>query len=342
MPDNPRGRSQNPFRGRSANRMATPPSQTSGVRQRSPSAESFPSLPATPSLDDNASDSDAPPPVLISPIKRRARAAAPNINRMSDLDVWKMSDFEIIGKSIINQGTLEYQSSNNIISTDAARTTWRSDAYNHYDITLQREYDPEDGKPLSLTFVFTCPSNPHNHKPMFRPRTKTGEGTSNLVRTMNLCLESQGIDPRTKSAADGAQPIYPYSYALHRALIALRCAKNSRPFNMVSDKDYLTEVQMLRPGVIMPRPRTVSDDVNSIYLEVSRHVQQYFLASLYFMIIWVKLIHLALQNLNSMVHLVLDGWTSPLVSSYLGLVIIWYENGAIHRAILEFLRCCLY
>lgn len=195
---------------------------------------------------------------------------------------------------------------------------------------------------MSLTYVFTCSSNPHHHNPIFRPRTKTGEGTSNLVRTMNFCLQSQGIDPRANSAADSGQPIYAYSYALHRALIALRCAKNSRPFNIVSDEDYCTEVQMLRPGIVIPKPRAVSDDINSIYIELSRHVQQYFLASLYFMIIRSKLIHIASQNLNSMIHLVLDGWTSPLVSSYLGLVIIWYENGTIHRAILEFIRCCLY
>ena len=39
------------------------------------------------------------------------------------------------------------------------------------------------------------------------------------------------------------------------------------------------------------------------------------------------------------VHLAIDGWPSPLTSSYLGVVIIWYEAGKIHRAILEFLRC---
>lgn len=100
MSDIPRGRSRNLLRGRSANRMATPPSQMG--RQRSPSAESFPSVPPTPSLDANISDSDTPPPVLISPIKRRLRAAAPTINRLSDLDVWQMSDTEIIGKFIID------------------------------------------------------------------------------------------------------------------------------------------------------------------------------------------------------------------------------------------------
>jgi len=46
-----------------------------------------------------------------------------------------------------------------------------------------------------------------------------------------------------------------------------------------------------------------------------------------------------MQQLNSTIHLVLDGWTSPLVSSYLGLVVVWFDQGQIHRAILEFIRC---
>ncbi|KAF8798621.1 hypothetical protein BYT27DRAFT_7123024, partial [Phlegmacium glaucopus] len=42
--------------------------------------------------------------------------------------------------------------------------------------------------------------------------------------------------------------------------------------------------------------------------------------------------------LNSTIHLALDGWTSPLISSYLGLVVVWFDQGVIHRAILEFIR----
>ncbi|KAF8799450.1 hypothetical protein BYT27DRAFT_7024298, partial [Phlegmacium glaucopus] len=41
--------------------------------------------------------------------------------------------------------------------------------------------------------------------------------------------------------------------------------------------------------------------------------------------------------LNSTIHLALDGWTSPLISSYLGLVVVWFDQGVIHRAILEFI-----
>lgn len=34
----------------------------------------------------------------------------------------------------------------------------------------------------------------------------------------------------------------------------------------------------------------------------------------------------------------MDGWTAPIVASFLGIVVVWYEKGIIHRAILEFIR----
>lgn len=37
-------------------------------------------------------------------------------------------------------------------------------------------------------------------------------------------------------------------------------------------------------------------------------------------------------------HFAVDGWTAPIVASYLGIVVIWYEKGDIHRAILEFAK----
>ena len=38
----------------------------------------------------------------------------------------------------------------------------------------------------------------------------------------------------------------------------------------------------------------------------------------------------------------MDGWTAPIVASYLGIVVIWYEKGVIYRAVLEFIRCAFY
>jgi len=48
------------------------------------------------------------------------------------------------------------------------------------------------------------------------------------------------------------------------------------------------------------------------------------------------------QTLGTAVHFAIDGWTSPLVTSYLGLVVIWYANGTINRAVLEFIRYIFY
>jgi len=44
---------------------------------------------------------------------------------------------------------------------------------------------------------------------------------------------------------------------------------------------------------------------------------------------------------NSTIHLVLDGWTAPIVASFLGIVVVWFEEGVIHRAVLEFIRSVL-
>jgi hypothetical protein len=131
-------------------------------------------------------------------------------------------------------------------------------------------------------FVFTCKTHPENHKPHYRPREKTSEGTSNLQSGIIQChLQSGDIvgGPKSKAA------VIPYSKAAHRTLIALRCAKNHRPFNSVLDEDYQAEVDMLRPGTRLPHPITVSRDINLIYLEMSKHVRQYFSVSYKYIII---------------------------------------------------------
>ena len=92
---------------------------------------------------------------------------------------------------------------------------------------------------------------------------------------------------------------------------------------------------MLRPGTAAPN--TISHDLNQIYLDMSIYVKNYFMVLHFFLSNKFKLLVKG-QSLNSGIHLVLDGWTSPIVSSYLGLVVVWYKNGLIHRAILEFIR----
>jgi hypothetical protein len=101
---------------------------------------------------------------------------------------------------------------------------------------------------------------------------KTGDGTSNLQKSVDTCLKKQG-----KKRDKPVTPSIPYSEAAHRALIALRCANDSRPINMVLDKDYLAEVEMLRPGTHVPHPVTVQRDLLHIYAQASIAVRNYFM-----------------------------------------------------------------
>ncbi|KAF9461417.1 hypothetical protein BDZ94DRAFT_1221376 [Collybia nuda] len=100
----------------------------------------------------------------------------------------------------------------------------------------------------------------------------TAEGTSNLVKTKNACLEVRGLSVESK-----APVTLPYSEASHRALIALRAAKYNHPFNAVLDDDYQEEVRMLRPGTALPSPSTVSRDINAIYIAMGDFIRSYFM-----------------------------------------------------------------
>ena len=81
-------------RGRGPNRNL--PFAPSHHTSPSPEIFNFPSDDDTNSLDKDISA----PPVLVSLIKRRQRAAAPGINKQSDLEVWGLSDEDIIGESL--------------------------------------------------------------------------------------------------------------------------------------------------------------------------------------------------------------------------------------------------
>jgi hypothetical protein len=44
----------------------------------------------------------------------------------------------------------------------------------------------------------------------------------------------------------------------------------------VKDPFYVEEVEMLRPGTVLPSPSTVSRDVKDIYKASMSHVKEYF------------------------------------------------------------------
>ncbi|KAH7334997.1 hypothetical protein B0J17DRAFT_732961, partial [Rhizoctonia solani] len=102
-------------------------------------------------------------------------------------------------------------------------------------------------------------------------------------------------------------------------LLALWCAQNHCPFEMVSDDLLAAIMNELRPGTTLPNPTTLSRDVQSLYQCNMQAIQGYF------------------QGINY-IHLAIDGWTAPTSQSYLGVVIVWQTAGKLRRAILEFIQ----
>jgi hypothetical protein len=205
------------------------------------------------------------PAVLISPVK--ARAVKQGTANKADAEVWNLPDNEIIGEWLFCSQYGAYS-----CFLEASKSTWRSSAYDHFDTTLRRDLDRK-GQPLSLSFVFTCKIDPLHHPPHIRARKSSAQGTKNLHDGIKACNNRTG----TTTADAAVQPTgEPYSPAAHRTLIAMRCAKNHRPFNSVSDEDYQAEVEMLRPGTVLPAPSTVSRDIKAIYLSMSIMVRTYF------------------------------------------------------------------
>ncbi|KAG8903891.1 hypothetical protein FRC01_008939, partial [Tulasnella sp. 417] len=248
-------------------------------------------------------------PAHTSPRAQRPRAAKEPAD-LSDRDAWAYPDKILLA--------------NNKTFVAVQRLT-RSDG-NRKFTTISTSRWSDDGSPDHLIFVFTCREHPETHQPHRRKRMATGTGTGNLKRSIDSCegkhpRETQNGANHANHASSSTNPTSSlYTPAGHRALIAIRCARRHRPANMVADPEYLLEVEMLRPGTIVPSPSTVARDIKDIYLAASAKVKDHF------------------KDFDGVVHIQVDGWQSPLVTLFMGVILIWYEGGKIWRVILEFCR----
>ncbi|KAJ6507331.1 hypothetical protein C8R47DRAFT_1037153, partial [Mycena vitilis] len=214
----------------------------------------------------NDDSENAPPPATVIPGRKRRKKDG--VANQMDREVWGLTDVEIC---------------------DASKATWKSDAYDHYNITLRR-----DEVQKILYFRFLCKFGHESHSAIERRREKSSNGTSNLLRTAQTCDEERGIVVTSSAAAQ-----HSYSAAAHRAIIVMRTATSNRPFNFVNDKYYKMEVELLRPGTIIPSASTVSRDLKLLYLELSKGVKSYFVKR------------------DRPIHAVIDGWTAPLGTNFL-------------------------
>ncbi|KAF8986674.1 hypothetical protein BDQ17DRAFT_1259349 [Cyathus striatus] len=84
----------------------------------------------------------------------------------------------------------------------------------------------------------------------------------------------------TQSSSSG--PTIPYSPMNHWIPLVLQCADSMRPFNMVNDKFFQMQVEMLCPGTQLPSHTTIQRDTISLFQLLLLHVQQYFQVHIYF------------------------------------------------------------
>ncbi|KAG9079673.1 hypothetical protein FRC06_007593 [Ceratobasidium sp. 370] len=222
------------------------------------------------------------------------------LNALSDLAVWGCPDNDII---------------------DAADESWRSTAYGHYNVEVCRVYNnlTDPPVPYEIVFKFSCKYHHPDHAPHYRSRTKTGDGTTKLRKGAEKCSQRH-LGHSADDTATSEVVVPPYSEAKHRAILALWSAHSHRSFASLTDKFHRMEVEYLRPGTTLPSSSTISRDVKTIYAKYAPRVREYFL------------------SVNSAVHLAIDGWTSPISESYLGIIAVWFDKLEIHRCILEFVR----
>ncbi|KAJ7585604.1 hypothetical protein C8J56DRAFT_720457, partial [Mycena floridula] len=67
-----------------------------------------------------------------------------------------------------------------------------------------------------------------------------------------------------------------YSQARHHAICALRVATSKCPFASQDDPLYRMEIELLRPGTMVPSSDNVAHDVRKLYAGFAPYVQQYF------------------------------------------------------------------
>lgn len=101
-----------------------------------------------------------------------------------------------------------------------------------------------------------------------------------MGKTVDVC--NKRVDPQSAASTSTAALNLPlYDEYQHRAILVLRCARNHRPFNIVKDKEYQMEVELLRPGTRIPTAEQISRDTRLLYQSASIRVREYFSVSLF-------------------------------------------------------------
>jgi phenylalanine-4-hydroxylase len=157
------------------------------------------------------------------------------------------------------------------------------------------------------------------------------------MRHKTICQpDSNATTALMKDFAHGST----YNPAKLRYMIAVWCARRTRPYHLVNDPEFVEILQMFNAQVAIPSRMTVSRDVKRVFELTKKSVQELLAVSQFFVFLATQRAHLsiAMQKQESAMHLGIDGWTSPNHFSFIGITIHFVQNGSLAEFTLEFAK----
>ncbi|QRV96471.1 hypothetical protein RhiJN_24489 [Ceratobasidium sp. AG-Ba] len=202
---------------------------------------------------------------------------------------------------------------------EAALAVWTSPVYGHFHVGCRHVMAPHPvtGVPTfkHFEFTFTCRFDPDRCKMRTRKRKSTGSyGTKNLKDAVNRCNRRRGVTNNPAPA-----PV-PFTDIRFRAYLLIWCAVSRQPFNVLRDPILRELFDYAHPGIVIPRPPTLSRALTCMFNQAMIDAGERF------------------QDIDTAIHLAIDGWTSPLSASFLGIIVIWYEGATVWRSVLDFIH----
>ena len=167
-------------------------------------------------------------------------------------------------------------------------------------------------------------------------RSRSDESTSNLNRHVRSCDEKRV--PSEQSIADFAHGST-YTKSEFRYLVSLWVMQCHRPFAIIEDPPLLRMLRMLYAKVDVPSATTVSRDVKEIFRISKVNVGKFLQVGLSFNI--SLLFSNVVQSFSGKLHIGVDGWTSPNVFAFLGILVHGEKEGKLFSLILDFIRYVL-
>jgi hypothetical protein len=143
------------------------------------------------------------------------------------------------------------------------------------------------------------------------------------------------VDP-SKSIANYAQGST-YNKAELRYLVSRWVFECHRPFAIIDDAPLQRILKMLYAKVESPSPTTISRDVKEIRAISKVHVGNYLQVCLIPFYFPIFELNFDLKEYPGRIHIGFDGWTSPNVFSFLGVVVHTARKGKLQSFVLDFI-----